>query len=229
MPLTPSASQRPAGEDTASAVPAGQKFATGTTPPSLAASSAITLAPASPIVTQVAPGSPPRSPTAPAVITRSTSVFASFSTTATVAVEKTEVSDRPSENLEKASVSSAAEMTDLLRSVASPAHPGESVKAVIGRAARRLGWDYGRTRRLYYGEARRIDAREMDRAREIAREREATDRAMAQEAANEFRRMGERIARLEAILLLVANQDGALADAGIASARGADRPVGGER
>lgn len=122
-------------------------------------------------------------------------------------------------------MSSAAEMTTLIRTVASPAMPGESVKAVIARAARRLGFTYSRTRGLYYGEARRIDAREIDRAREVAREREATDRAIAQEAANEYKKMGERIARLEAILLQDAHRYGTLVDEGVVSARADDCAV----
>lgn len=124
-------------------------------------------------------------------------------------------------------MSSAAEMTDLLKAVASPAVPGESVKAVIGRAARRLGWDYGRTRRLYYGEARRIDALEMDHAREVARQREATDRALAHEAANEFKALGERIARLEALLLSGPYSFGAQPHAVEPNGRPSDRSVGG--
>lgn len=136
-----------------------------------------------------------------------------------------EKSDNRSENSERSPMSSAAEMTTLIRTVASPAMPGESVKAVIARAARRLGFTYSRTRGLYYGEARRIDAREIDRAREVAREREATDRAIAQEAANEYKKMGERIARLEAILLQDAHRYGTLVDEGVVSARADDCAV----
>ena len=123
-------------------------------------------------------------------------------------MEVSEVSDNPSpksdirsEKSERSPMSSAAEMTTLIRVVASPAVPGESVKAVIARAARRLGFTYSRTRGLYYGEARRIDAAEIDRAREVARKHEATDRALAHEVADEYKKLGDRIARLEALLL----------------------------
>lgn len=42
------------------------------------------------------------------------------------------------------------EAASLLREIASPGMPGESVKAAIGRAARRAGMPYGRVRSLWY-------------------------------------------------------------------------------
>jgi len=39
------------------------------------------------------------------------------------------------------------------------------VKAAIRRASRRLGLPFNRTKDIWYGQARRIDAEEMDRLR----------------------------------------------------------------
>jgi hypothetical protein len=74
----------------------------------------------------------------------------------------------------------SSESSDAMRIVQLAAEPrpvGDSVKAAIGRAARRLGWSYTRTRDVWYGDARRIDVREMDALREIERRRDeaATD------------------------------------------------------
>jgi hypothetical protein len=46
------------------------------------------------------------------------------------------------------------------------------VKAAIRRASRRLGLPYNRTKDIWYGHARRIDAEEMDRLRRRAEEAE---------------------------------------------------------
>jgi hypothetical protein len=51
---------------------------------------------------------------------------------------------------------------------AEPRPAGDSVKAAINRAAKRLGFTYSRTKDIWYGGARRIDAREMDRLRGCA-------------------------------------------------------------
>lgn len=57
------------------------------------------------------------------------------------------------------------EARNLVKRCAEPTPAGDSVKAAISRAAYRLGFSYSRTRNLWYGEARRIDAREMDALR----------------------------------------------------------------
>jgi len=54
-----------------------------------------------------------------------------------------------------------------------------SVKAAIGSAARRLGWEYTRTREIWYGRARRIDAHEMDALRREAQRQAARYDAIA--------------------------------------------------
>jgi hypothetical protein len=83
-------------------------------------------------------------------------------------------SERPgisSENSDKRS-----EISDAMRMVRIAAGPrlvGDSIKAAIGRAARALGWSFTRTRDIWYGDARRLDAKEFDALRAIQRERDA--------------------------------------------------------
>lgn len=75
-------------------------------------------------------------------------------------------------------MSSVSEASELIRRIAGPREAGESIKAAIVKTARRLGFSYSRTRDIWYGNARRIDANEMD----ALREREARldrDRAIA--------------------------------------------------
>ena len=59
----------------------------------------------------------------------------------------------------------STEMQAILRMAAEPASPGESVKAAINRAARRLQLGYRRARAIWYEEARIITAEEADRLR----------------------------------------------------------------
>lgn len=83
------------------------------------------------------------------------------------------------------------EISDLLRRVAGP-HGSEAER--IGRAARKLGWLYGRTKRLWYREARRVETRETEAARLAAqRAEEASVNA-------ELSELRQRLARLEAHL-----------------------------
>jgi hypothetical protein len=71
------------------------------------------------------------------------------------------------------------EAAALLRQLAEPAVPGESMKAAINRAARRAGIPAGLGKRLWYGEARRIDADTMDQLRErAARDTDAIGKAL---------------------------------------------------
>jgi hypothetical protein len=88
-----------------------------------------------------------------------------------------------------------AEASSLMRLLAEPGTPGESVKAAIRRAARRAGIDTGLGKRLWYGEARRIDADTMDRLR-IA----ADDTKALGEAINARRTILARLAAVEAAL-----------------------------
>ena len=64
--------------------------------------------------------------------------------------------------------SSIEEAMALVRQCAEPRPAGDQVKAAILRASRRLGFPFNRTRDIWYGHARRIDAEEMDRLRKGA-------------------------------------------------------------
>lgn len=65
----------------------------------------------------------------------------------------------------------------LVQIAAEPRPPGDSVRAAIGRACRKLGWRFNRTREIWYGNARRIGANEMDQLRALERERDAKSSA----------------------------------------------------
>jgi hypothetical protein len=69
-------------------------------------------------------------------------------------------------DVEDARSAAAAEAAALVRRCAEPRPAGESVKAAIRRASQRLDFSFMRTRGIWYSEARRIGAREMDRLRE---------------------------------------------------------------
>ena len=60
----------------------------------------------------------------------------------------------------------------LVRRCAEPRPANDSVKAAIRRAAQRLETPFSRTRDIWYGDARRIDAEEMDRLRHGAEKAE---------------------------------------------------------
>jgi hypothetical protein len=68
--------------------------------------------------------------------------------------------------------SSIDEAQTLVRRCAEPRPPGDQVKAAIRRASRRLEIPFSRTRDIWYGDARRIDANEMDRLRHGAEKAE---------------------------------------------------------
>jgi hypothetical protein len=93
---------------------------------------------------------------------------------------------------EDAEMSSVHEASMLVRNVAEPRPIGDSVKSAISRAARRLGFSYGRTRRIWYRDARRIDAAEMDKLRERAA------RAEVEQAINSLLVLRARLAATDA-------------------------------
>ena len=74
--------------------------------------------------------------------------------------------------------SSIDEARALIRQCAEPCKAGELVKEAIFRASRRLEMPLSRTRDIWYGDARWIDANEMDRLRRGAEEAELA-RALA--------------------------------------------------
>lgn len=69
---------------------------------------------------------------------------------------------------ERSEMSSVAEASTLIRRAAEPRPVGDSVKAAIRRAARRIGLSFTRAKDIWYGDARRIDAHEMDALRNLA-------------------------------------------------------------
>lgn len=66
-------------------------------------------------------------------------------------------------------VSSLAEMQSLVHATADFTSPSGNWKDRVQAAARALGFGWSRTKDLYYQDARRIDAEEMDRARQVVR------------------------------------------------------------
>lgn len=98
-------------------------------------------------------------------------------------------------------MSAVAEASVLLRKVAEPCPAGDSVKAAINRAARRVArfipphwaarWHYGRAEDIWRQEARGVWAEEMDAIRRAA------DARVAAEARDEHAALMARIARLE--------------------------------
>lgn len=82
---------------------------------------------------------------------------------------RTERADKSSEFSDK-----SADISDAMRFVRLAAEPravGDSIKAAINRAARKLHWSPTRTRDIWYGHARRIDVAEMDALRALERAR----------------------------------------------------------
>lgn len=74
--------------------------------------------------------------------------------------------------------SEISEAMRLTKMAAEPRQVGDSIKSSIDRAAKRLGWSFSRTEDIWRGEARRIDAHEMDALRSIEQERDqASERA----------------------------------------------------
>jgi uncharacterized small protein (DUF1192 family) len=65
------------------------------------------------------------------------------------------------------------EAQSLLREYISPPIAGGSVKGRIYRAARHVGFTFSRTHTLWYGNAHRLDADEMDRLRAAAAKKAA--------------------------------------------------------
>ena len=88
-------------------------------------------------------------------------------------------------------------VTVCLSSAQQPGAADDSVKALIVRAARRVGFGFERAKSLWYGEARWVDAEEMDTLRAVAAARAARQEA---EAIHDRQRLVERIAVIEARL-----------------------------
>jgi hypothetical protein len=75
--------------------------------------------------------------------------------------------------------SSIDEAQTLVRRCAEPRPAGDQVKAAVRRASQRLGIPFSRVRDIWYGDARRIDADEMDKLRREAEKAELTQAVAA--------------------------------------------------
>jgi hypothetical protein len=110
---------------------------------------------------------------------------------------KSEKSSHQSENERVVFMNPTVEASHLIRFAADPRPSGDSVKGAITRAARRLGIGYERAKSLWYAEARRVDASEMDRLRAVAAERQ---RKQEEAAVHAHRQLVDRISIIEARL-----------------------------
>ena len=84
-----------------------------------------------------------------------------------------------------------------LRRLAEPVPAGDCIKAAIGRAARRAGLDYGRTRELWYGNARQIKAEEIRAIEDAHRQRAKGTARELYEIARELETIADRAARVD--------------------------------
>lgn len=113
----------------------------------------------------------------------------------------TENSEFYPEKLETFDMTAVAEAASLLRSVAEPRPVGDTVKAAINRAAKRVSkymrepMRPSRAEDIWREEARMVRAEELDAIRRAA------EAQLTQEARREFTQLDARIARLEAILV----------------------------
>lgn len=68
-------------------------------------------------------------------------------------------------------MSALVEAQSLLRKVAEPVPAGDSVKAAICRASRRLRWNFNRTKSLWYGDQRaKVSGDELNQLRDVAKQ-----------------------------------------------------------
>ena len=88
-------------------------------------------------------------------------------------------------------------MTDLraaLKELSEPWRCGDRVKSAIDRAAKESGLSYARTKQIWYGENRRVEAHELEKVQQ------ALHRRRTKVAKNELHELKARIARLESLL-----------------------------
>lgn len=91
----------------------------------------------------------------------------------------------------------SCEASILVKRAAEPRVVGDSVKAAIVRAANKLRWRYSRTKEIWYGRARRIDAHEMDALRkEVAKQAAKYERIANAMVTTDPEFFGEDIAAL---------------------------------
>jgi hypothetical protein len=83
-------------------------------------------------------------------------------------VKESELMDAAGKLRKSSCASSIEEAQSFVRRCAEPRPAGDLVKAAIRRASQLLDIPFSRTRDIWYGDARRIDAQEMDRLRQAA-------------------------------------------------------------
>lgn len=72
------------------------------------------------------------------------------------------MSEKSSQKSESQHMSAAVEAATLIRELAEPRPVGDTVKAALRRAARLVDFSPSRAKAIWYGEARRINAEEID-------------------------------------------------------------------
>lgn len=93
---------------------------------------------------------------------------------------------------EKSEMTDCTVASNLMRELA----PAGTAKARIGVVATKLRWPWSRAKAIWYGEARRIDAGEMDALRAAIRKRQI------EEGRREFAELRAQIARLETAIIV---------------------------
>lgn len=88
-------------------------------------------------------------------------------------------------------MSASIEARELVRQIVEPCRAGESVKALIRRAARVTGLSFGRVRSFWYGQARAIRAEEIDKLRQ------AVGASNGSGVGAKYDELAQRLARLE--------------------------------
>lgn len=98
--------------------------------------------------------------------------------------------------------SAQKEAAELMRILSEPAQPGAHFETLIRNVARLVGFKYSRAYSLWYGNARRVDAEEMDTLRHFvqARNKSSTINDLHGNPANDLRQLFvDTVSRLETV------------------------------
>jgi hypothetical protein len=139
----------------------------------------------------------------------------------------------PSQMFDKSSeckMTALVEAQTLVRRLAEPCAAGDSVKAQIGRAARRVGLGFNRVRTLWYADERAsVSAAEMDSLRRAAGAREQKAEAHRDELAIRVEALEQQLRALASRIPQDADFYGAQADLLRSAVRGMGRADTAER
>lgn len=106
-----------------------------------------------------------------------------------------------SDNALERKMTALVEAQTLVRLLAEPCPAGDSVKAQIGRASRRVGLGFNRVRSFWYADERcAVSADELDTLRRAAGARKQNDQAIADD-------LEKRLDVVERMLFAMAQQD----------------------